>query len=75
MIRKKWFSNGKHLDNQIFFKTERLGLQVVANNSIYQVKFFQKAALEVGSNTILINYLYIYKYIYIFLKKEVYIYT
>ena len=33
MIRKKWFSNGKHSDGQIFLKTQRLDLQMVANNS------------------------------------------
>ena len=33
MIRKKWFWNGKHSDSQIFFKIQRSGLQVVANNT------------------------------------------
>ena len=33
MIRKKRFSNCKHSDSQIFLKTERLNLQMVANNS------------------------------------------
>ena len=33
MIRKKWFSNCKRSDSQIFLKTQRLNLQMVANNS------------------------------------------
>ena len=39
MITKKWFSNGKHSDSQIFHTGKRLDLQMVA-----------KAAQEVVSN-------------------------
>ena len=51
MIRKKWFSNGKHSDSQIFFKTQRLSLQIVDSSNTYLSDFFQIAVSEVGSNT------------------------
>ena len=38
MIKKKWFSNGKHSYSQIFLKTQRLGLQVVDNNSTGEIR-------------------------------------
>ena len=50
MIRKKWFSNGKNSDSQIFLKTQRLNLQIVDSNNTYLSDFFQKAVSEVGSN-------------------------
>ena len=35
-----------------YFNAQRLDLQMVASNrSVYQIKFFQNAAWEVGSNT------------------------
>ena len=45
MIRKKWFSNGKHSDSQIFLKN-----QIVDSNNTYLSDLFQKAVSEIGSN-------------------------
>ena len=63
MTRKKWFSNGKHSDSQIFLKTQRLHLQMVVNNSIAWNSSKKQHEKLVA---ILINYVYM-----IFLKRGI----
>ena len=56
MITKKQLSKGKHSDSQIFLKTERLDLQMMANNSTRWYSFKKQHEKMVA---ILINDLYL----------------